>query len=58
MRNLVRDPRFAGNFAVLMIAKLDGAALSTAAWVFDPRGENEFPSRFRELESHPLAASI
>jgi [CysO sulfur-carrier protein]-S-L-cysteine hydrolase len=39
MRNLVRDPRFAGNFAVLMIAKLDGAALSAAAWVFDPRGE-------------------
>jgi hypothetical protein len=40
-----------------MIAKRDGAALSTAAWVFDPR-ENEFPSRFRELESHSLAASI
>jgi [CysO sulfur-carrier protein]-S-L-cysteine hydrolase len=39
MRNLVRDPRFAGNFAVLMIAKLDGAALSAAAWVFDPSGE-------------------
>lgn len=38
MRKLVRDPRFAGNFAVLMIAKIDGAALSAAAWVFDPRG--------------------
>jgi hypothetical protein len=38
MRSLVRDVRFAGNFAVLMIAKLDGATLLAAAWVFDPRG--------------------
>lgn len=39
MRALVRNPRFAGNFAVLMIAKIEDAALSAAACVFDQRGE-------------------
>lgn len=50
MRKLVRDPRFAGNFAVLMIAKIDGAALSAAAWVFDPRGRESTVNLEVEVE--------
>jgi hypothetical protein len=38
MRDLVHDPRFAGTFAILMIARLDGEALTAGAWVFDPQG--------------------
>lgn len=38
MRQLVCDPGFRGTFAVLMIARLDGAKLTLGAWVFDPTG--------------------
>lgn len=38
MRGLVRDPKFRGSFAVLMIVRLDGNVVSCGAWVFDPRG--------------------
>lgn len=38
MRGIVRDPRFAGSFAVLMIVRLDAETLTTGAWVFDPQG--------------------
>ena len=38
MRSLVRDPEFKGLFAVLVIVRLDGDALSAGAWLFDPQG--------------------
>ena len=38
MRALVRDREFQGSFAVLMIVRLSHNALSAAAWVFDPEG--------------------
>lgn len=38
MRGIVRDPRFAGSFAVLMIVRLDAETLTAGAWVFDPQG--------------------
>lgn len=38
MRSVVRDQSFQGNFAVLMIARLDGSVLIAKAWVFDPQG--------------------
>jgi JAB domain-containing protein similar to deubiquitination enzymes len=38
MRDLVRDSRFVGHFAILMIVRLDAKALTTGAWVFDPQG--------------------
>lgn len=38
MRNLVREPDFAGNFAVLMIVRADAGTLSIGSWVFDPQG--------------------
>lgn len=38
MRRLVRDPGFAGRFAVLMIARLDGEHVTLGAWVFDLEG--------------------
>lgn len=38
MRGIVRDSRFAGSFAVLMIVRLDAAMLTAGAWVFDPQG--------------------
>lgn len=38
MRTLVRDPEFVGTFAVLMIVRLDGGALMSGAWLFDPKG--------------------
>ena len=40
MRQLVGSEDFNGSFAVLMIVRLDGPALSTGAWVFD-RERNE-----------------
>jgi proteasome lid subunit RPN8/RPN11 len=41
MENLVSDPDFAGNFAILIIAKNTNAGLSIGAWLFDPSGENK-----------------
>ena len=38
MRSLVRDADFRGNFAVLMIVRLDEGALTIGSWVFDPQG--------------------
>lgn len=38
MEGLVRDPQFRGNFAVLMITRLDQDELSAGAWVFDRSG--------------------
>jgi hypothetical protein len=38
MRELVREAKFAGNFAVLVICRLDGDELTAAAWYFDPHG--------------------
>jgi len=38
MRELVTDPDFRGNFAVLMIVRLNGRDATANAWVFDPRG--------------------
>lgn len=42
MRALVSDSDFNGNFAVLMITRLDRANLIIGAWIFDPAG-NEQP---------------
>jgi len=38
MRALVSDGEFRGRFAVLMITRLDGDQISSAAWLFDPAG--------------------
>lgn len=38
MRRLVADHEFKGRFAVLMIVRLDGDALTCSAWLFDPTG--------------------
>ncbi|HEX8914923.1 MAG TPA: Mov34/MPN/PAD-1 family protein [Humisphaera sp.] len=38
MRTMVVAPGFAGNFAVLLIVKLEGSGLAGRAWVFDPIG--------------------
>jgi proteasome lid subunit RPN8/RPN11 len=38
MRDIVSDRRFAGNFAVLMIVRLDLTRFQTGAWLFDPSG--------------------
>ena len=38
MQQLVGDPSFKGNFAVLMITRLDGEQLTCGGWVFDPGG--------------------
>lgn len=38
MRELVASADFRGTFAVLMIARLDGADLQARAWLYDPRG--------------------
>lgn len=38
MEDLVRDPQFRGNFAVLMIMRLDRDELSAGAWAFDRSG--------------------
>ena len=38
MRALVSDYSFKGNFAVLMIARLDGNIVNAKAWVFDREG--------------------
>jgi hypothetical protein len=38
MRTLVHDPSFKGTFAIMMIVRLDGVVLRSAAWVFDPSG--------------------
>ncbi len=41
MRDLVGAEDFAGSFAVLMIARLDGPKLRTGAWLYDPRGNEQ-----------------
>lgn len=38
MRGLVADPEFKGQFAVLMITRLDGEEVTCGAWLFDPTG--------------------
>lgn len=38
MWELVLDQSFHGNFAVLMIVRLDADRLTKGAWVFDPQG--------------------
>lgn len=38
MRSLVRSPSFKGNFAVLLIVRLDAGKLIGGAWLFDPTG--------------------
>ena len=38
MRALVADDGFRGNFAVLMIVRLDGADVTCGGWLFDPHG--------------------
>lgn len=49
MRELVVDRDFKGNFAVLVITRLDGDTLACGAWLFDPKG-SEQPINL-ELES-------
>jgi hypothetical protein len=39
MSNLVLDPDFKGNFAVLLIVRLDGGRLMCGAWLFNPQGQ-------------------
>lgn len=41
MREIVTAGDFAGTFAVLMIARLDGMELRTGAWLYDPRGHEQ-----------------
>lgn len=41
MRELVSAEDFAGSFAVLMIARLDGTELRTGAWLFEPNGARQ-----------------
>ena len=38
MQTLASDREFRGNFAVLMIVRLDGDSLNSGAWVFDRTG--------------------
>lgn len=38
MRRLVMDEAFRGTFAILLIVRLDGDALASGAWLFDPHG--------------------
>ena len=38
MWGLVRDPEFKGNFAALMIVRLDVESITAGAWLFDPAG--------------------
>lgn len=42
MRELVSDPDFRGNFAVLMIVRLDQGELTHGGWVFDAKGRDRF----------------
>lgn len=41
MRTLVTDCDFQGNFAVLMIARLDNDRLTTGSWLFVPSGRDQ-----------------
>jgi hypothetical protein len=41
MRDLVTDSNFRGNFAILMIIRLDGNDLTVGAWLFDPAGKEQ-----------------
>jgi hypothetical protein len=38
MRELVRDSDFKGNFAVLIITKLESETIKAGGWLFDPNG--------------------
>jgi hypothetical protein len=38
MRSIVNDGSFRGNFAVLMIVRLDPDRLRLGGWLFDPKG--------------------
>jgi hypothetical protein len=39
MRNLVADKAFVGQFALLLICKLNGTSLEIGGWLFDPSGQ-------------------
>lgn len=41
MQSLVADRDFKGNFAILMITRLDGDRLICGAWLFDPAGREQ-----------------
>lgn len=41
MHALVQDPGFQGNFAVLMIVRLDTPHIRCGGWLFDPRGHTQ-----------------
>jgi proteasome lid subunit RPN8/RPN11 len=41
MRGLVQDPEFRGNFAVLMIVRLDAPHVTCGGWLFDPPGHTQ-----------------
>lgn len=41
MRALVSDLEFKGNFAVLLIARLDDDHLDCGAWLFEPNGSEQ-----------------
>jgi proteasome lid subunit RPN8/RPN11 len=51
MRQLVRDPDFRGSFAVLVIVRRDGEAMTARAWLFDPEGVEQ--PVLLEMESPP-----
>src|SRR5882672_8369952 len=41
MEKLVRDPKFRGNFAILMITRLDDSQITCGGWLFDRSGGSE-----------------
>jgi hypothetical protein len=41
MRSIVNDHEFRGNFAVLMIVRLDPDRLHLGGWLFDPSGREQ-----------------
>lgn len=41
MRGMVRERGFKGNFAVLMIVRLDGSTVTCGGWLFAPDGREE-----------------
>ncbi len=41
MRALVSDLEFKGNFAVLLIVRLDNDRLDYSAWLFEPKGSEQ-----------------
>lgn len=41
MRGIVRERGFKGNFAVLMIVRLDASTVTCGGWLFDPAGREQ-----------------